>query len=94
VGRPPLNAREPAATARALVAGGKGLLAMDESNPACGKRFGRAGISQTGEARRACRALIVTTAGPGECSAARSPRRTRQTRWPAPRPLASREPFP
>ena len=26
-------------TARALVAGDKGLLAMDESNPTCNKRF-------------------------------------------------------
>jgi fructose-bisphosphate aldolase class I len=37
------------ATARALVAGDKGLLAMDESNPTCNKRFARAGIAQTEE---------------------------------------------
>jgi fructose-bisphosphate aldolase class I len=55
------------ATARALVAGDKGLLAMDESNPTCNKRFARAGIAQTEEARRAYRGLIVTTAGLGEC---------------------------
>jgi fructose-bisphosphate aldolase class I len=54
-------------TARALVAGDKGLLAMDESNPTCNKRFARLGIPQTEEARRAYRELIVTTPGLGEC---------------------------
>jgi fructose-bisphosphate aldolase class I len=54
-------------TARTLVAGDKGLLAMDESNPTCNKRFGRLGIPQTEDARRAYRELIVTTPGLGEC---------------------------
>ncbi len=54
-------------TAQALVAGDKGLLAMDESNPTCNKRFARLGIPQTEEARRAYRELIVTTPGLGEC---------------------------
>ena len=54
-------------TARALVAGDKGLLAMDESNPTCNKRFARLGIPQTQKARRAYRELIVTTPGLGEC---------------------------
>ena len=53
-------------TARALVADDKGLLAMDESNPTCNKRFARLGISQTEEARHAYRELIVTTPGLGE----------------------------
>jgi fructose-bisphosphate aldolase class I len=48
-------------TARALVADDKGLLAMDESNPTCNKRFAKLGIPQTVEARRAYRELIVTT---------------------------------
>ena len=48
-------------TAQALVGAGKGLLAMDESNPTCDKRFALAGISQTAEARRAYREMIVTT---------------------------------
>jgi len=48
-------------TARTLVAGDKGLLAMDESNPTCNKRFATLGIPQTEEARRAWRELIVTT---------------------------------
>jgi fructose-bisphosphate aldolase class I len=54
-------------TARLLVAGDKGLLAMDESNPTCNKRFAKLGIPQTEEARRAYRELIVTTPGLGEC---------------------------
>ena len=53
-------------TARALVADDKGLLAMDESNPTCNKRFARLGIPQTEEARHAYRELIVTTPGLGE----------------------------
>ena len=61
-----MNAQELIATARALVAGDKGLLAMDESNPTCNKRFAAQGIPQTEEARRAYRELIVTTPGLGE----------------------------
>jgi fructose-bisphosphate aldolase class I len=61
-----MNAQELIATARALVAGDKGLLAMDESNPTCNKRFAKQGISQTEETRRAYRELIVTTPGLGE----------------------------
>jgi fructose-bisphosphate aldolase class I len=53
-------------TARALVASDKGLLAMDESNPTCNKRFAALGIPQTVEARRSYRELIVTTPGLGE----------------------------
>ncbi|MEO6607964.1 MAG: class I fructose-bisphosphate aldolase [Aestuariivirga sp.] len=48
-------------TARRLVGAGKGLLAMDESNGTCNKRFAALGIPQTVEARRAYRELIVTT---------------------------------
>jgi fructose-bisphosphate aldolase class I len=62
-----MNAQELIDTARALVAGDKGLLAMDESNPTCNKRFAKLGIPQTEEARRAYRELIVTTPGLGEC---------------------------
>ncbi|MEO8545529.1 MAG: class I fructose-bisphosphate aldolase [Burkholderiaceae bacterium] len=50
-------------TARALIDNDKGLLAMDESNPTCNKRFAALGIPQTEEARRAWRELIVTTPG-------------------------------
>lgn len=49
------------ATAQALVANDKGILAMDESNGTCNKRFAALGIPQTEETRRAWRELIVTT---------------------------------
>ena len=49
--------------AQALMAGDKGLLAMDESNTTCNKRFAALGIPQTEDARRAWRELIVTTPG-------------------------------
>ncbi len=61
-----MNAQELTGTAKTLVAGDKGLLAMDESNPTCNKRFARWEIPQTEEARRAYRELIVTTPGLGE----------------------------
>src|SRR5271154_6169883 len=54
-------------TVRALLAYPKGLLAMDESNGTCDKRFAGAGIPQTVEARRAYRELIITTPGLFEC---------------------------
>ena len=53
--------------AKALVAGDKGLLAMDESNPTCNKRFAELGIPQTAETRQAWRELIATTPGLAEC---------------------------
>ena len=61
-----MNTQELANTARKMVAGDKGLLAMDESNPTCNKRFAKWGIPETVEARRAWRELIVTTPGLGE----------------------------
>jgi fructose-bisphosphate aldolase class I len=62
-----MNTQELINTAEALVAGDKGLLAMDESNPTCDKRFAKQGIPQTEEARRAYRELIITTPRLGEC---------------------------
>lgn len=53
-------------TANALVADDKGLLAMDESNPTCNKRFAAHEIPQTEQRRRAYRELIVTTPGLAE----------------------------
>jgi len=53
-------------TAKKLFADDKGLLAMDESNPTCNKRFAKLDIQQTVEARRAYRELIITTPGLGE----------------------------
>jgi hypothetical protein len=55
-----MNAQELIFTARELVVDDKGLLAMDESNPTCNKRFARLGIPQTEDARRAYRELLVT----------------------------------
>ena len=54
-------------TAQQLMAGNKGLLAMDESIPTANKRFAAAGIPQTIEYRRKYRELIVTTPGLGDC---------------------------
>jgi fructose-bisphosphate aldolase class I len=61
-----MNTQELIDTASALVAGDKGLLAMDESNPTCNKRFAKLRIPQTKQARRAYRELIVTTPGLAE----------------------------
>jgi fructose-bisphosphate aldolase class I len=54
-------------TAKALVAGDKGLLAMDESTPTANKRFAAAGIPQNEDSRRAYRDMIVTTPGLADC---------------------------
>lgn len=61
-----MNIKKLTDTARALVAGDKGLLAMDESTPTCNNRFATLGIPQTEEARRAYRDMLVTTPGLGE----------------------------
>lgn len=53
-------------TAHAMVANNKGLLAMDESNPTCNKRFAARDIPQTSEMRRRYREMIVTTPGLNE----------------------------
>ena len=58
-----MNTNELINTAISLVACDRGLLAMDESNPTCNKRFAKLGIPQTEEARRSYRELIVTTPG-------------------------------
>lgn len=54
-------------TASALVANDKGLLAMDESNPTCNKRFAKLGIAETEQQRRAYREMIVMTPGLSDC---------------------------
>ncbi|TKT90413.1 fructose-bisphosphate aldolase class I [Dyadobacter frigoris] len=53
-------------TAHALMADGKGLLAMDESSPTCNKRFAIYDIPQTPEKRRDYRELLVTAPGLAE----------------------------
>jgi fructose-bisphosphate aldolase class I len=54
---------ELAATAQALVAAGKGLLAADESFPTIGKRFAALHIPDTADTRRAYREMLFTTPG-------------------------------
>ncbi|MFQ4144192.1 class I fructose-bisphosphate aldolase [Chlorogloeopsis sp. ULAP02] len=61
-----MSAQELVATAEAMVAPGKGILAMDESNGTCNKRFEALGIAPTEENRRAYRELILTAPGLGE----------------------------
>src|SRR5713226_9335280 len=51
------------ATARALVAEGKGILAADESTGTIKKRFDSIGVESTEENRRAYRELLFTTQG-------------------------------
>jgi fructose-bisphosphate aldolase class I len=54
------------ATARALVAPGKGILAADESDGTIKKRFDSIGVESTEEHRRAYRELLFTTEGAEE----------------------------
>lgn len=49
--------------AHQLVAHGKGLLAADESNTSCQKRFDAVGVPCTEETRREYRELLLTTPG-------------------------------
>ena len=58
-----MNKMELIETAKVLVSNDKGILAMDESNPTCNKRFAALEIPQTEEARCAYREMIVTTSG-------------------------------
>lgn len=53
------------ATVQALMAPGKGLLAMDESVGTCNRRLAEFSIAQTEESRRRYRELLVTA--PGLC---------------------------
>lgn len=50
-------------TAGAMVAPGKGILAMDESHPTCAKRFEKLGIPTTEEKRREYRDMLLTAEG-------------------------------
>jgi fructose-bisphosphate aldolase class I len=57
---------ELAATARAMVAKGKGILAADESSPTIAKRFDSIGAESTETNRRDYRELLFTTEGAEE----------------------------
>lgn len=53
-------------TAQAMVARGKGILAIDESHSTCTKRFTAIGVDCTPETRRAYRGLLVGAPGIGD----------------------------
>jgi fructose-bisphosphate aldolase, class I len=61
-----MTAQELAATAKALVAPGKGILAADESSGTIEKRFKSIQVQSTEEHRRAYRELLFTTEGAAE----------------------------
>jgi fructose-bisphosphate aldolase class I len=58
-----MNIAELSATARALVAPGKGILAADESSGTIKKRFDSIGLESTEDRRRAYREMLFTTKG-------------------------------
>ena len=58
-----MSIQELQATARALVAEGKGILAADESTGTIGRRFQSIGTPSTEDTRRAWRQLLFTTPG-------------------------------
>ena len=51
------------ANAKALSVAGKGILASDESNGTCGKRFEKIEVENTEENRRKYRELLYSTPG-------------------------------
>lgn len=61
-----MNTNELTATARAIVAPGKGILAADESGGTIKKRFDTIGVEATEANRRAYRELLFTTDGAEE----------------------------
>ena len=56
-----MNVQDLMATAKMLFANNKGLLAMDERNTTCNKRFAKLSIPQIEEARSTYQELIITT---------------------------------
>ena len=61
-----MNPKDLTDTAQALVSDCKGILAMDESNPTCNKRFAALGIPRTAELRLSYREMLITTPGLSE----------------------------
>jgi fructose-bisphosphate aldolase class I len=55
-----------AETAQAMVAAGKGIIAIDESTNTIKKRFEAVGVESTEENRRAYREMLLTTPGLGD----------------------------
>ncbi len=60
------HSKELIATANALAASGKGILAVDESTKTIGKRLGGIQVENTEANRQAYRGMLFTTAGLGE----------------------------
>jgi fructose-bisphosphate aldolase class I len=58
-----MNDKDLVAVAQAMVAEGKGILAIDESAGTCKKRFDSVGVESTEENRRAYRDMLLTTPG-------------------------------
>ena len=58
-----MNKEQLRSTANAMVQKGKGILAADESNPTCGKRFESIGVELTERNRNIYRDLLFTTSG-------------------------------
>ncbi|MEO7837702.1 MAG: class I fructose-bisphosphate aldolase, partial [Acidimicrobiales bacterium] len=56
-----MSANDLSATAQAMVASGKGVLAADESTATIGKRFAALGVESTEENRRAYRDMLLST---------------------------------
>ena len=61
-----MDSKDMSATALALVAPGKGILAADESTPTITKRFKTIDLSSTEENRRAYREMLFTTPSLGD----------------------------
>ena len=61
-----MNVENLEAIARAMVAEGKGILAVDETNPTCTRRFAEFGIESTEDSRRAYREMLFTAPGVGD----------------------------
>ena len=57
-----MNTQELNSIAKAMVAPGKGILAMDESDPTCNTRFAKLGIDTTEEKRREYRDMLLSGA--------------------------------
>ena len=53
-------------TANAMVAPGRGILAMDESHPTCKRRFDSIGVDCNEDSRRTYRGLLITAPGAAE----------------------------
>jgi fructose-bisphosphate aldolase class I len=65
-----MNPAELKATAREMIARGKGILAADESSGTIKKRFDAIGLDSTPANRRAYREMLFSATGLGECISA------------------------